>query len=143
MKIAKVVPIMKNVSNMSIKTRGYIPLLYILEYYTLNTSGEISKNIKKVLTFLEKYVRINHTKKGDNTMRLTEIQREFLKLVKAFDNFAEKWADYEPIIEVQIYHREVTKRTEHYIEAGIDADDFGVSLTLLYDEDKYDDNYDE
>ena len=73
----------------------------------------------------------------------TEIKKEFLKLIRAFEDFAEKWADYEPIIEVQVYHREVTKHTENYIEAEINADDFGASLTLIYDEDKYDDDYDE
>lgn len=76
-------------------------------------------------------------------MNPTEIQREFLELVRAFEDFAEKWGDYEPVIEVQIYHKEVTKHTEKHIEAEINADDFGASLTLLYDEDKYDDDYDE
>lgn len=76
-------------------------------------------------------------------MNPTEIQREFTKLIRAFEDFAEKWADYGPTIEVQIYHKEVTDHTEKYIEAEIEAEDFGASLTLLYDEDKYDDDYDE
>ena len=73
----------------------------------------------------------------------TEIQKDFIKLVRAFEEFADKWGDYEPIVEVQIYHKEVTKYTGESIISEIDAEDFGASLTLLYDYYKYADDHDE
>jgi hypothetical protein len=73
----------------------------------------------------------------------TEIEKEFIKLVRAFEDFADKWGDYDPVIKVQICHNEVTEHTGVGIVSEIKADDFGVSLALLYDNYKYADDYDE
>ena len=73
----------------------------------------------------------------------TEIQKEFIKLVRAFEEFADKWGDYDPVIKVQIFHNEVTEYTDEGIVSEIEAYDFGASLTLLYDYYKYADDHDE